>query len=126
MSNYVKCSSTNLFVSMETKVSNQCPIRTTLELVGGKWRLLIIQNLREEQLRLSVLRSKIPEISEKMLIQELKHLVQSQLVYRKNFGEVPPRVEYGLTEAGEKVLPLIGHMETFADDYTKTLYRNAD
>lgn len=98
-------------------ITAKCPIRTTLELVGGKWKLLILFQLREGELRLSALRQQIPDISEKMLIQELKHLVQSDLVWRKNYGEVPPKVAYGLTAKGMGVLPLITAMRDFALRY---------
>jgi DNA-binding HxlR family transcriptional regulator len=99
------------------KVTPRCPIRTTLELVGGKWKLLIIIQLASEPKRLSKLKRDIPDISEKMLIQELKNLVDSELVIRKNYGKVPPRVEYELTEKGKLALPLIDHMKDFADQY---------
>ncbi len=99
-------------------VTARCPIRTTLELVGGKWKLLILRQLYSEPLRLSKLKSLIPDISEKMLIQELKLMVDSNLVHRKNFGEVPPRVEYSLTEKGQLVKPLIEEMVDFAQAYT--------
>lgn len=67
--------------------------------------------------RLSQLKKDIPEISEKMLVQELKNLADSELVERINYGEVPPRVEYKLTEKGKFALPLIGHLKAFADNY---------
>ena len=103
-----------------TKISARCPIRTTLELVGGKWKLLILFQLIEKPLRLSELKRQLPDISEKMLIQELKNLIDSKLVERKNFGEVPPRVEYVLLPIGFQVLPLIKGMKDFADDYEKS------
>lgn len=112
--------STNLFVCMDKKpifISARCPIRTTLELVGGKWKLLILHQLYDGPLRLNKLRSSIPDISEKMLIQELKKLVDSDLVLRTNFGEVPPRVEYSLTEKGKDTRPLIEQMVTFSEEY---------
>ncbi len=99
------------------KLTARCPIRTTLELVGGKWKLLILFQLREGALRLSALKKQIPDISEKMLIQELKLLMENQLVQRTNFGEVPPRVEYHLTEKGRNALPLIEAMRDFAIAY---------
>jgi DNA-binding HxlR family transcriptional regulator len=99
------------------KVTARCPIRTTLELIGGKWKLLIVYQLAENALRLSELRKRLPDISEKMLIQELKNLTESQLVLRINHGEVPPRVEYALTEKGRLVLPLIAEMRNFAIQY---------
>lgn len=103
------------------RITARCPIRTTLELVGGKWKLLILFQLVESPLRLSELKKKIPDISEKMLIQELKTLVESGLAVRQNFGEVPPRVEYSLTEMGRAVLPLIEEMRKFAGRYEKNL-----
>ena len=113
-------SNTNLFVGMKNevvRVTARCPIRTTIQLVGGKWKLLILFQLATKPARLSDLRRQIPDISEKMLIQELKNLVDANLVVRKNFGEVPPKVEYGLTETGRKVMPLIAEMRNFAMAY---------
>lgn len=98
-------------------VTARCPIRTTLELVGGKWKLLILQQLFDKRLRLSKLKALIPDISEKMLIQELKNLVDSGLVHRENFGEVPPRVEYALTDKGKNSSALIEAMVKFATEY---------
>lgn len=111
---------TYLFVCMnktEIHITARCPIRTTLELLGGKWKLLILHQLYGRSLRLNELRKIIPDISEKMLIQELKVLVDSGLVTRTNFGEVPPRVEYALTPKGERVQPLIAQMVLFAKEY---------
>ena len=98
-------------------VTLRCPIRTTIELVGGKWKLLILFQLSNRPFRLSELKRQIPDISEKMLIQELKTLIDSNLVIRINFGEVPPKVEYEITAIGLKVLPLISEMRKFAIAY---------
>lgn len=105
---------------MDNKIVNvtlRCPIRTTIELVGGKWKLLILFQLSNRPFRLSELKRQIPDISEKMLIQELKTLIDSNLVIRINFGEVPPKVEYEITAIGLKVLPLISEMRNFAIAY---------
>lgn len=99
------------------KVTAKCPIRTTTDLLGGKWKLLILFQLAPQPLRLSELKRIIPDISEKMLIQELKTLGGNSLVIRKNFGEVPPRVEYELTAIGHKIMPLITEMRNFAIEY---------
>lgn len=112
--------STNLIVSMkreELKITARCPIRTTTDLIGGKWKLLILFQLSLEPLRPSQLKRLIPDISEKMLIQELKALTNSNLVSRNNFGEIPPRVEYELTSVGHKIMPLIAEMRNFATHY---------
>lgn len=99
-------------------ITARCPIRTTLELIGGKWKLLIIQQLiTNGNSRLSELQQLIPDISQKMLIQELKTLVESDLVVRKNFGEVPPRVEYSITKKGKNSQSLIAEMVKFAKKY---------
>jgi len=100
-------------------ITARCPIRTTLELIGGKWKLLILFQLAEKPLRFSELKRQIPDISEKMLIQELKTLAESKLVNRINYGEVPPRVEYELTEKGRHALPLIEEMRNFALAYER-------
>ena len=103
------------------KVTAKCPIRTTTELIGGKWKLLILFQLAPQPQRLSELKRLIPDISEKMLIQEMKNLCDSNLVNRENFGEVPPRVEYKLTKIGHKIMPIIAEMRNFAIEYQKEL-----
>lgn len=106
---------------IEKKVTPRCPIRTTLELVGGKWKLLIVIQMKDGAMRLSELRHAIPDISEKMLIQELKVMVDNNLVKRKNFGELPPRVEYSLTTAGRRLLPLIDQLAAYGHYYHRKL-----
>jgi DNA-binding HxlR family transcriptional regulator len=103
------------------KVTARCPIRTTLELIGGKWKLLIVFQIADKSVRLSELKRQIPDISEKMLIQELKKLVDNNLVLRLNFGEVPPKVTYTLTENGKKIIPLIDEIGKFGLDYMKNM-----
>ncbi len=104
-------------LNIKIKVTARCPIRTTLELLGGKWKLLILFQLHNKPLRLFELKAQIPDISEKMLIQELKILTISNLVVRNNFGEVPPKVEYYLTKKGKNILPLVEQMKIFAKKY---------
>lgn len=103
------------------KVTARCPIRTTSDLLKGKWKLLITFQLMSGPLRPSELRRLIPDISEKMLIQELKNLCDDRLVLRNNFGEVPPRVVYELTSIGHKIMPLITEMRNFALAYEKEI-----
>lgn len=115
---------TNLFVSVKReklKITSRCPIRTTTDLIGGKWKLLILFQLEPKALRPSELKRLIPDISEKMLIQELKNLTETNLITRKNFGEIPPRVEYELTPIGYKIMPLIAEMRNFAIAYENEL-----
>ena len=105
----------------ELKVTAKCPIRTTLEMLGGKWKLLILQQIGENEVRFGELKKTVPDISEKMLVQELKNLVDSELIIRKNYGEVPPKVGYTLTSMGKKALPLIENLRDFGLEYMKTL-----
>jgi DNA-binding HxlR family transcriptional regulator len=86
---------------------NHRVLKKTLEIISGKWRLFIIFQLGEQTHRYGELRRMIPDISEKVLIQELKTLVALGVLVKKSYGEVPPRVEYGLSEKGRQILPLL-------------------
>ena len=101
------------------KVENKCPVATALKLIGGKWTLQIIYEIGNEKRRFGELKRLIPEISEKMLIQELKKMADSSIVYRKAYPEIPPRVEYSLTEKGLKVLPILKQIEHFGFELLK-------
>lgn len=90
-----------------------CPVRKTLALLGGKWTLLILFQLNGRVLRYGELRRTIPGISEKMLIKELNVLVEHKLVSKKSYHEIPPRVEYSLTELGLETMPIIETLATF-------------
>ena len=105
----------------QEKVTAKCPIRTTLDLIGGKWKLLIIYQLRSSSLRFSELKLLIPDITEKMLVQELKLLCDSNLILRTDYQEKPIRIEYQLTQNGQKVLPLIAHIKDFGIAYMQSI-----
>ena len=100
-------------------ITPRCPIRTTLELVGGKWRLLVLHQLAGGAVRFGGLKRLLPGISEKMLVQELKFLTDAGLLVRHNYGEVPPRVEYELTDAGRAALPLVAAAAAFGQHYLR-------
>lgn len=104
-------------MDQDLKLSPRCPIRTTLEMLGGKWRLLILSQVDQGHQRYGQLKRAIPEISEKMLTQELKALVENDLLVRKNYGEVPPRVEYFLTAQGQRALALLEPIKEFGLGY---------
>jgi DNA-binding HxlR family transcriptional regulator len=80
-----------------------CGLEATLAVVGGKWKSLILWNLAHGPRRFGELRRLVVGISEKMLIQELKQMIEDRIVTRKDFHEVPPHVEYALTEFGESL-----------------------
>ncbi len=91
----------------------ECPVKKALEVVGGKWKLQIINQVGHDVRRYGELKRLLPDISEKMLIQELKSLVEYGILEKRSYHEIPPRVEYVLTERGRKVLPLIDAIKTF-------------
>jgi DNA-binding HxlR family transcriptional regulator len=80
-----------------------CGLEAALAVVGGKWKSLILWNLAQEPRRFGELRRLVVGVSEKMLIEELKEMVADRIVTRKDFQEVPPRVEYSLTEFGRSL-----------------------
>ncbi|WP_026969181.1 winged helix-turn-helix transcriptional regulator [Algoriphagus terrigena] len=90
-----------------------CPVRRSLALLGGKWTLLILFQINERVIRYGELKRAIPGISEKVLIQELNFLVEHKFVAKKAYPEIPPRVEYTLTELGQKTLPIADTLATF-------------
>lgn len=87
-----------------------CPVRTTLNVLGGKWKLLILSYLLDEPRRYGELRRLMPEITEKMLIQELRDLENDAIVVRTVHQTVPPRVDYSLTEQGQRVRPVFAEL----------------
>ncbi len=87
--------------------SNQEVLKKSLEVISGKWRLVIILQLGDQARRYGELRRMIPDISEKMLIQELKALVSLGVLTKTSYPETPPRVEYGLSDKGLRILPTL-------------------
>ncbi len=90
-----------------------CPVRKSLTILGGKWTLLILFQINERVIRYGELRRCIPGISEKVLIQGLNALVENKLVSRRSYPEVPPKVEYRLTKLGIRTLPIIDNLAAF-------------
>jgi len=88
----------------------QCPVNYTLDKIGGRWKPLIIWNLRNGKLRYSELKKAIPGITEKMLIQHLKQLEQDELVIREVVMIMPPHVEYDLSETAKELVPALDAM----------------
>jgi DNA-binding HxlR family transcriptional regulator len=90
-----------------------CPVRKSLSIIGGKWTLLILFQINDRVIRYGDLKRTIPGISEKVLIQELNFLVEHRFVSKKSYPEIPPRVEYSLTELGLKTLPIVDKLAAF-------------
>ena len=85
----------------------QCSMEVTLDLIGGKWKSLILWHLGEDTLRFSALRRTLPQVTQKMLTQQLRELEECGLVKRFIYTQIPPKVEYSLTEAGKSLLPIL-------------------
>jgi DNA-binding HxlR family transcriptional regulator len=90
-----------------------CPVKKTLNIIGGKWKLRLIYQINNDVRRYGDLKRLLPDISEKMLIQELKSLVEYGVLNKKSYNEIPPRVEYTLTDKGKNILPIIDLMIKF-------------
>ncbi|MBA4409467.1 MAG: helix-turn-helix domain-containing protein [Bacteroidota bacterium] len=92
-----------------------CPIRNVLSRFSDKWSLLILLKLRsKEKMRYKELLNAIPDISQKMLSTTLKHLENDHLITREAYAEIPPRVEYSLTETGKELMPVLQMMIEWA------------
>jgi DNA-binding HxlR family transcriptional regulator len=98
---------------------HNCPVEATLELIGGKYKALILWYLAKEKLRYSQLRDLIGSITPKMLTQQLRELEARQLVHREVFPIVPPKVEYSLTELGKSLLPILVAMRDWGSGYLR-------
>lgn len=99
----------------------ECPVATAVALIGGKWKLLLLRNLRERPWRFNELQRNIDGISQKVLTESLRQMVDDGLAYRHDYHENPPRVEYGLTELGKNMLPIITALEGFGSYYKSVI-----
>lgn len=95
----------------------ECPVATTVQLIGSKWKLLIIRNLRMRPWRFNELQKDLTGISQKVLTDSLRALESDGLVTRTVYAEVPPRVEYALSELGETMRPILDAMEQWGAGY---------
>ena len=94
-----------------------CPVRTTLEMLGGKWRLLLLHQLVGEGCRFGEIRQLVPDISEKVLVHELKRLVRAELVQRTPQGGASTKVTYHLTPMGHQALLVLAAVAEFGFKY---------
>lgn len=94
-----------------------CPIEVTLDLIGGKYKALILWHLIEKTLRFSEIRNLIPQATPKMLTQQLRLLEEDGLVHREVYPVVPPKVEYSLTDFGKTIIPILDTMCNWGSNY---------
>ena len=98
-----------------------CPVETTLTLISDKWKVLILRDLLPGTKRVGELRKSIGHVSQKVLTAQLRQMEQSGLVNRKVYAEVPPKVEYSLTDVGYSLKPILDAMWTWGEEYQKKM-----
>lgn len=112
-------------MNMKNELYPDCPIRNVLARVGDKWSLLVLYTLEQSQvMRFSALRKNIPDISQKMLTVTLRTLEEDGFVSRKMYPEIPPRVEYSLTERARSFLPYINGLISWAKENMDDILRD--
>ncbi|MCI8595721.1 MAG: helix-turn-helix transcriptional regulator [Clostridia bacterium] len=100
----------------------ECPVATTVQLIGNKWKLLIIRNLLNAPQRFTAFSKTIPGISKKVLTDNLRALEDDGLIEREVFAEVPPRVVYSLSELGKTLRPILDAMMDWGIDYKSKFF----
>lgn len=94
-----------------------CPVATTVQLIGNKWKLLILRNLLARPWRFNELRKSLDGISQKVLTESLRSMESDGIIVRTVYAEVPPRVEYSLSELGETLRPILDAMQAWGTEY---------
>ena len=102
------------------QITDRCPVEATLELIGGKYKALILWHLSEGTLRFNDLHKLIKGATPKMLTQQLRELENQKLVHRQVYPVIPPKVEYSLTELGKSLLPILVSMRDWGAAYMKS------
>ena len=108
---------------MEDKIRElpACPVETTLTLIGDKWKVLILRDLMPGTKRFGELKNSIGSVSQKVLTAQLRDMERNGLVHREVYAEVPPRVEYSLTDLGNSLKPILDSMMIWGESYKKQL-----
>ena len=104
-------------ILLEGKYS--CPVEATMDVIGGKWKTLIIHHLLQDMKRFGKLKRLIPQITQRMLTSQLRQLEQHGIVHRKVYAEVPPKVEYSLTKFGRTLEPALDVMHSWGNTFIK-------
>lgn len=102
-----------------------CSVEVTLDLIDGKWKGVILYHLQEGRLRFGELRKRLPNVTQRMLTKQLRALEEDDLIIRKVYAEVPPRVDYELSETGQRLRPVIDALKAWGDDNRARLAASA-
>ena len=108
--------------SLKKEELPDCPVATTVQLIGNKWKLLILRNLRMRPWRFNELQKSLEGISQKVLTESLRSMEADGIIVRTVYAEVPPRVEYSLSELGETMRPILDAMEQWGNNYKSTFH----
>lgn len=108
-------------ISRSAKDLPACPVETTLTLIGDKWKVLILRDLLSGTKRFGELKRSVGDVSQKVLTAQLRAMEESGLLSRKVYAEVPPRVEYSLTELGQSLRPILDAMWNWGEGYRASL-----
>lgn len=100
---------------------NKNPVSLSLEIIGGKWKMPIVWRLSEKSMRYGELKKVFPKITHKMLTQQLRELEKDELIIRKVYSQIPPKVEYSLDLLGRSVLPVIEMLIEWGNEYRKVV-----
>ena len=99
----------------------ECPVATTVSLIGSKWKLLIMRNLLERPWRFNEIKKNLVGISQKVLTDSLRSMEEDGIITRTVYPEVPPHVEYALSDLGESMRPILTAMQEWGTNYKETL-----
>ena len=102
---------------MEARILPACPVETTLTLISDKWKVLILRELLPGTKRFGELKKSIGSVSQKVLTAQLRQMEESGLLTRTVYPEVPPRVEYTLTELGQSLRPVLDALKNWGEEY---------
>lgn len=102
---------------MKTEVQYGCPMEATLDIIGGKWKGVILYHLLDGEKRFGELRRLLPRVTQRMLTLQLRELEEAGVVHREIYKQIPPKVEYSLTEFGRSLEPIIALMCGWGDQY---------
>ena len=102
------------------ELKDNCPVEATLDLIGGKYKALILWHLSDGKLRFSQLRQRITKATPKMLTQQLRELESQQLIHREVYPVIPPTVEYSLTQTGRSLMPILVAMRDWGAEYLRS------
>lgn len=107
----------NCYMSEKCIKYDVCPMTLVQKLLSGKRKIMILWYLSNKVLRFNDIKKKLPDVTQKMLTQQLRSLEEDNLIFRNVYPVVPPKVEYGLTELGKKIIPILEIMHEFGVEY---------